>query len=709
MPRRAEQPEEEPAPAQRPKSIREKAGYAPPDHSIPLAPAPETDWPGVSERGRWAIAYAECGWRMFALIEGDKIPFKGLPFLTHGQLNATTNTQIIAGWWRKAHSMGKDPNIGLFPDKGWIVIDVDAPAHTREVIGELAKLLPKTAWCKTGREGGGYHFYFRLPEGADVVTGATDWCDVKGHDKGYVVAAPSIHPSGLLYEWGSTQQIALLPPELLKLLKPAKINEEHLIKIASGGYEPPETVPEGGRYSAIISYQASRYKLGLTEAEIWELVKSNLAPRFTEPLSEQDLRDRFDRGWKNIQERLGPPIQKAQPRIITPFSEEDLMSLSSVSMSPVKFIWRDWLPLGEIVIVEGMGGESKSTACLDWIARLSTGSDMPDGQMNEFGGPVSTLYISHEDDPGRVVRPRLEVIGGDADRIIITKHDFYMPSSAEWLQDALSSMISRDLDPKLVFIDPLFGHVDEKINTGSDSEMRRLVMQPLKKIAERFNITILAVRHFNKNFQQGLSGRGSGSYGGITGAARSVISVCADPEDPIREHKLIGVHKANYSRIPKPMRFKVDDKRLYEPGFTEKDTFPYIVWKDRSNLSMEEAMEKLSIRKSASTEDAQAKDDMCITRLLWGAVDEATGRPSVEVIHEFIAETKRSDDMARKALARIGGRAEKVGFGKGSRTVWFVPRPGSILPASRVPPESTGSMGSMESLFGVEEGGEDGA
>jgi hypothetical protein len=112
---------------------------------------------------------------------------------------------------------------------GIVVLDLDG----EEGEASLNSLghLPVTPKVRTGR---GHHLYFKHPGtfvGNPVNT--MPGLDVRG-DGGYVVAPPSIHPDGSVYEWAlhpSEVPFAELPNRLIELLKTSKADEElsHLV------------------------------------------------------------------------------------------------------------------------------------------------------------------------------------------------------------------------------------------------------------------------------------------------------------------------------------------------------------------------------------------------------------------------------------------------------------------------------------------------
>jgi len=162
-----------------------------------------------------AARYRANGWSVLPLRHGDKRPLIRWETLQQARADAATVAQWLAHW--------PDANIGIVTGEisNLIVLDVD-PKHGGD--DSLALLerrfgaLPETVEAHTG--GGGRHLYFTHPGGfvANRV-GLAQGIDLRG-DGGYIVAPPSLHPSGRLYTWApgrSPEETALaaLPRWLL--------------------------------------------------------------------------------------------------------------------------------------------------------------------------------------------------------------------------------------------------------------------------------------------------------------------------------------------------------------------------------------------------------------------------------------------------------------------------------------------------------------
>ena len=150
------------------------------------------------------------GYNVIPLKKGDKAPaIKWEKFKSE----RATDEQILR--WQE-HS--PDANIGVVTGiiSGIFVLDLDSE---EALIEAEHRGLPQTPRVRTGK---GQHIYFRYPPGATVNnrTGILPKTDIRG-EGGYVVAPPSVHPNGTVYEWITSPDgcpLADAPEWLMKLL-----------------------------------------------------------------------------------------------------------------------------------------------------------------------------------------------------------------------------------------------------------------------------------------------------------------------------------------------------------------------------------------------------------------------------------------------------------------------------------------------------------
>jgi Bifunctional DNA primase/polymerase, N-terminal/Primase C terminal 2 (PriCT-2)/Family of unknown function (DUF5906) len=130
----------------------------------------------------------------------------------NGFKNASKDEATIKRWW----AVYPKANVGIATGRvsGIVVVDVDGPkgrAKLAALLSEYGLSLEPRNYVETGRLDGGYHYYFRYPANAHVLSHKDDGLEVKS-DGGYVVAPPSQHKSGKRYAW---KNIECGPLELL--------------------------------------------------------------------------------------------------------------------------------------------------------------------------------------------------------------------------------------------------------------------------------------------------------------------------------------------------------------------------------------------------------------------------------------------------------------------------------------------------------------
>jgi hypothetical protein len=160
-----------------------------------------------------ALKLADRGLAIFPCRPHDK-----RPATKHGVKDASIDPDVIKRWWRQEPSF----NVGVATGttSGIMVVDVD----NIDAEAELKKLeqrngaLPATVEVITAR---GRHLYFKWPE-RDIRNSAgkvARGVDVRGRG-GYVLAPPSLHPSGKRYCWSvdSASAFATAPEWLIDMI-----------------------------------------------------------------------------------------------------------------------------------------------------------------------------------------------------------------------------------------------------------------------------------------------------------------------------------------------------------------------------------------------------------------------------------------------------------------------------------------------------------
>jgi len=181
------------------------------------------------------------------------------------------------------------------PISGIAVLDIDGE-EGQESIKKYNLFIPPTPCVKTGK---GYHYYFKYQDGVRNFTKRYPGIDLRG-EGGYVVAPPSIHPSGMKYEWliPLTEGIAELPSWILE-------TEEKKIETRIEGWveELLKGVEEGQRNDALARlaghYFGKKLSLEETKAILLDWNRRNKPPlddeeviRTVESIYKTDLKNK---------------------------------------------------------------------------------------------------------------------------------------------------------------------------------------------------------------------------------------------------------------------------------------------------------------------------------------------------------------------------------------------------------------------------------
>ncbi len=321
----------------------------------------------------------------------------------------------------------------------------------------------------------------------------------------------------------------------------------------------------------------------------------------------------------------------------------------------------DWLspgrvPLRMVTVLAGVGGLGKSQlACL-----LAADN------------PGVTLIATAEDSPSATVRPRLEAVKADLDRVY-----FVSIETGEGIEDGLAipddmdelERLVAELEARLVIVDPLVAHLPMHIDSHKDQSVRR-ALAPLYRLAESQNCAVLALLHLNK--ATGLAPLmrlgGSGAFGN---AARSVLLLDRDPDDPEGEEgnqRVLAHIKCNVAPLAPSLVYAI--RPIVLPA-TESDPE---VETSKLELIGESPHNGRALLVSPSEEERSAIDDAL--DFLRAELGDGERHRAAEMLKAARA-VGISEPTLRRARRKLGIETEKTGFGGTGAWEWWLPKASS--------------------------------
>ncbi len=198
-------------------------------HTVTVAPHRDNGAPACNPLLEAALRYAAKRWFVLPLhtpkggrcscLKPDCTSIGKHPRNYNGSNGASTDEAKIRQWWGK----WQDANVGIATGARSSIFVLDVDGDAGEASLKALERLPTTLRANSGRTGAtgkrnSFHLYFKCPAGSNLRNGVATLgrgLDIRS-DGGYVVAAPSLHKSGLMYEWlDEGSEIATAPAWLI--------------------------------------------------------------------------------------------------------------------------------------------------------------------------------------------------------------------------------------------------------------------------------------------------------------------------------------------------------------------------------------------------------------------------------------------------------------------------------------------------------------
>ena len=224
-----------------------------------------------------ALEYAKLGWKALPLhsIENrsctcgsSSCPSPGKhPRVRHGSKDASSDPFTVCQWW----SQWPNANIGIATGSvsNLLVVDVDLRHGGEESWRSFFQQnqLGHTLTALTG--GGGFHLYYKL-DGKQLgnKTNVLPGVDIRG-EGGYVVAPPSLHASGEIYDWKEglePELVTTIPDEIISLIRSSRSFNVILLQ--------GKQIPNGSRNNTLTSVAGVLRRHGLEEAGILDALSA---------------------------------------------------------------------------------------------------------------------------------------------------------------------------------------------------------------------------------------------------------------------------------------------------------------------------------------------------------------------------------------------------------------------------------------------------
>lgn len=451
-----------------------------------------------------ALEYLARGWSVLPCEPAGKQPL--LESWSPLQRAPATEEQIRR-WWGEE----PDANVAVVTGavSGVVVVDVDGEV-------EAVRDLPPTLTVRTRR---GRHHYYRHPGSGVVVPNRVrirPGVDVRG-DGGYVLAPPSLHPDGAVYEWENDLPIAPLPSWVMM---PRPAAERPRIE-AAGYWQPAE---KGGRHDALVQLAGHLLARGLHPSEV-EAACLAWNERNLPSLPAEEVRTTV---WS-----LAETDRRNHPeRYATPFELRPWMELED---KETQWLVRDLLPAGFTLLV-GRPKGGKSRFVRHMLSCLARGEPFL-GRECLYQGSALYLFHPREGQEG-AVREHFRALETPANVYALR----WQPGRGDWAEEVAEACERAGV--RLVVLDTLGRFLRLRSSESNDYDaVNRAIdsMEPLLLVA-----SVVALHHASRDRDRDVADAplGATSWAGSADAVLSLERLKDDDsEGPNRKRLLRAIFR----------------------------------------------------------------------------------------------------------------------------------------------------------------------
>lgn len=490
---------------------------------------------------------AALGWQVFPLhspkgdacdcAKGDQCesPAKH-PRTRNGLKDASSDPAVIERWF----TTWPHANIGIVTGKvsGIVVVDVDprhGGAETWDALIAEHGTVPAGPACATG--GGGWHFYYRhpghhVPSRAGILGAGID---VKG-DGGYVVAPPSVHITGLMYEWFAASTTAVAVPAMPGWVHELAIAKQDRRYDVSGG--PDQPIAEGSRnqylftlgcamrskghsqrgiHAALLVENDERCQPPLEATEVAQIAASAARYEISEAIPILSAATERTASGERLTRAPGAAPKHIEPRTVT------LAELQTKVFPPRKMAIPGLMPVG-LCLLAGRLKLGKS-----WMM-MGVGIAVSEGGIALGDIPVEegdVLYVGYEDDEPRF-QGRVGTLLGDKpwpSRMEIAPTGCW-PKRDDGGLEAVDAWLGQHPNARVVVVDTLqrfrgVGGIGKEDRNAYAADYQ--LSGELQELALKHDVVIVAVHHYRKSLSEVDWVDQISGTNGIAGAADTLM------------------------------------------------------------------------------------------------------------------------------------------------------------------------------------------
>lgn len=317
--------------------------------------------------------------------------------------------------------------------------------------------------------------------------------------------------------------------------------------------------------------------------------------------------------------------------------------MSDVAEEEITWLYQPYVPRGKVTICAAYPGTGKTYLLCYMTACVSTGRSFFN-QVPFDSAPGKAIYLTAEDGIGDTIKKRLRICGANMDNIATvtdkTQLMFDSPEIEEYM---------RDYKPDLMIFDPFQAYIGAEVDMNAPNKTREKLGH-ISDLAEKYNVAVVLICHFNKNGKGDAITRVLGSTD-IMGICRSYIALGLVPGED--DMKFMSHEKSSLDKRGKTILFEIDPDR------------GGVVYLGENNLTMDDYT---AIRNKKRANNAPAIE----AAKLFLTENMPEGKRLAQELKNLAMANKISESSLKRAKQELGIISRKED-GFPFRAIWVLP------------------------------------
>ncbi len=300
--------------------------------------------------------------------------------------------------------------------------------------------------------------------------------------------------------------------------------------------------------------------------------------------------------------------------------------MSDVEEEEITWLYQPYVPRGKVTICAAYPGTGKTYLLCYMAACVSTGRSFFN-QVPFSADPGRVIYLTAEDGIGDTIKKRLRICGANMDNIAtVVEQKMQLAFDSPDIEEFM-----RGYKPDLMIFDPFQAYIGEEVDMNAPNKTRDK-LGLISSLAEKYDVAVVLICHFNKNGKGDAITRVLGSTD-IMGICRSYIALGLVPGED--DMKFMSHEKSSLEKRGKTILFEIDPDN------------GGVVYLGENNLTMDDYT---AIRNKKRARDAPALE--AAKQFIVNNMPE--GRRLAKEIKNLAAANKISDRSLQRAREELG-------------------------------------------------------